>query len=143
NAGIGFAAAKHIAGHPEWHVVLACRNPARAEASLEELGHAHPGSSVSTVPLDLFCLQSIRNFATGLEERALPPLHGLVLNAGGVNLRASALEFSADGFERTLQLNFLGHFALTNLLLSKMRTPARIVFVSSETHDPAATRMGR
>lgn len=143
NAGIGFAAAKHIAGHSEWHVVLACRNPAKAEAALEEIHKACPRSSVRTLPLDLFSLQSIRDFAVSLEKQDAPPLHGLVLNAGGINMKAKALEFSKDGFEHTFQLNFLGHFALISLLVGKMQAPARIVFVSSDTHDPASTRMGK
>jgi NAD(P)-dependent dehydrogenase (short-subunit alcohol dehydrogenase family) len=141
NAGIGFATAKHIAGHPGWHVVLACRNSAKA--ALEEIHKVHPGASVSALPLDLFSLQSVSDFAASLEEQAPSPLYGLVLNAGGINMKAKSLEFSKDGFERTFQLNFLGHFALTSLLVEKMRAPARIVFVSSDLHDPAATRMGK
>jgi NAD(P)-dependent dehydrogenase (short-subunit alcohol dehydrogenase family) len=143
NAGIGFAAAKYIAGHSGWQVVLACRNPAKAEAALEEIRRVHPQASVSTLLLDLLSLQSIRDFAASLEKQELPPLQGLVLNAGGINMRAKSLEFSEDSFEHIFQLNFLGHFALTNLLVGKMQAPARIVFVSSDLHDPAATRMGK
>jgi NAD(P)-dependent dehydrogenase (short-subunit alcohol dehydrogenase family) len=40
-------------------------------------------------------------------------------------------------------LNFLGHFLLANLLIKQMNAPARIIFVSSDLHDPAATKMGR
>jgi NAD(P)-dependent dehydrogenase (short-subunit alcohol dehydrogenase family) len=143
NAGIGFATAKVIAARPDWHVILACRNPEKAEAAMQRIHEANATSPVSTLRLDLFSLQSVTDFVTALAKQDLPPLHGLVLNAGGMNMRATALEFSSDGFERTFQLNFLGHFALTNLLLGTMRAPARIVFVSSDTHDPAATRMGR
>jgi NAD(P)-dependent dehydrogenase (short-subunit alcohol dehydrogenase family) len=143
NAGIGFATAKHIAGHPDWHVVLACRNSAKAKAALAEIHQVCPAASVSTLPLDLFSLQSISDFAASLEKQDLSPLHGLVLNAGGINLKAKLLEFSKDGFEHIFQLNFLGHFALTSLLVGKMQAPARIVFVSSDLHDPAATKMGK
>lgn len=73
----------------------------------------------------------------------IPPLGGLILNAGGINMKATSLEFTEDGFERTIQLNFLGHFLLTNLLVKQMPGPARIVFVSSDLHDPAATKMGK
>ena len=143
NAGIGFGTARYIAGHADWHVVLACRNSAKADTALDEIHKACPGSSVSTLPLDLLTLQSIRDFAASLEKQDLPPLHGLVLNAAGINMRAKSLEFSKDGFENTFQLNFLGHFVLTSLLVGKMQAPARIVFVSSDLHDPAATRMGK
>ena len=143
NAGIGFATAKHIAGHSDWHVVLACRNSAKAEAALEQILKVHPQASVSTLLLDLLSLQSIRDCAASLERQELPPLHSLVLNAGGINMKATSLEFSKDSFEHIFQLNFLGHFALTNLLVGKMQAPSRIVFVSSDLHDPAATRMGK
>ena len=58
-------------------------------------------------------------------------------------MKAKSLEFTEDGFERTFQLNFLGHFLLVNLLIDHLIVPARIVFVSSDLHDPAATKMGR
>jgi NAD(P)-dependent dehydrogenase (short-subunit alcohol dehydrogenase family) len=73
----------------------------------------------------------------------IAPLSGLILNAGGINVKAKSLEFTEDGFERTFQLNFLGHFLLANLLVERLTTPARIICVSSDLHDPAATRMGR
>ena len=36
----------------------------------------------------------------------------------------------------TFGVNCLGHFLLVNLLLPQLVTPARIVFVSSDAHDP-------
>src|SRR5258708_19903669 len=53
------------------------------------------------------------------------------------------MEFTEDDFERPLQLNFLGDVLLANLLISQMSAGARIIFVSSDLHDPAATRMGK
>lgn len=73
----------------------------------------------------------------------VPPLGGLILNAGGFNNKAKSLEFSEDRFERTFQLNFLAHFLLANLLVQQMAACGRIVFVSSDLHDPAATKMGK
>jgi NAD(P)-dependent dehydrogenase (short-subunit alcohol dehydrogenase family) len=143
NAGIGFATAKYIASHPDWHVVLACRNETKAANALANIRQAYPNASVSTLPLDLFSLDSIRNFGALLAKQDLPPLHGLILNAGGINMKAKSLEFSKDGFEYVFQLNFLGHFALAGILIKQMQAAARIVFVSSDLHDPAATKMGK
>ncbi len=42
NVRIGFATAKLIAGYPDWHVVLACRNQAKAQAALKALHENHP-----------------------------------------------------------------------------------------------------
>jgi len=143
NVGIGFATARFVAALPQWHVVLACRNPAKADAAIAAIQQARPDSNVTFVPLDLFSLASVRRFAPMLTEKALPPLGGLILNAGGINMKARSLEFTEDGFERTFQLNFLGHFLLANLLANQMEAGARIIFVSSDLHDPAATRMGK
>lgn len=143
NVGIGFATAKLLAGLQDWHVVLACRNQSKAHAAMNAISQAHPSASLHFVPLDLFSLSSVRRFSDALQAKSLPPVGGLILNAGGINMKAKILEFTDDGFERTFQLNFLGHFLLVNLLLADMHAPARIIFVSSDLHDPAATRMGR
>jgi NAD(P)-dependent dehydrogenase (short-subunit alcohol dehydrogenase family) len=58
-------------------------------------------------------------------------------------MSATSPELTEDGFERTFQLNFLGHFLLANLLIGQMSAGARIIFVSSDLHDPAATKMGK
>lgn len=143
NVGIGFATAKFLAATRDWHVVLACRNDSKANAAIREMKRSLSHSQISFVPLDLFSLASIRRFPGALASAQVPPMQGLVLNAGGINMNAKSLEFTEDGFERTFQLNFLGHFVLANLLIVKMADPARIVFVSSDLHDPAATRMGK
>jgi NAD(P)-dependent dehydrogenase (short-subunit alcohol dehydrogenase family) len=104
---------------------------------------AHPNARLAFVPLDLFSLASIRRVPEVLAAMRVPPLSGLILNAGGINMEAKSLEFTEDGFERTFQLNFLGHFLLANLLIQCMTAAARIVFVSSDLHDPAATKMGK
>ena len=143
NVGIGFAAGKHLAAIPGWHVVLACRNEMKANAAIRDIQETLPHSRVSFVPLDLYSLASVRRFPAVLSAAHIPPLSALVLNAGGINMKAKSLEFTDDGFERTFQLNFLGHFLLAHLLVENMAAPSRIVFVSSDLHDPAATRMGK
>ena len=143
NVGIGFATAKFFGARPDWHVLLACRNHAKANAAIAAIKKAHPTARLVFVPLDLFSLSSVRRVSETLDTMRVSALNGLILNAGGINMKAKSVEFSEDGFERTFQLNFLGHFLLANLLVNRMATPARIVFVSSDLHDPAATKMGR
>jgi NAD(P)-dependent dehydrogenase (short-subunit alcohol dehydrogenase family) len=143
NVGIGFATANFVAKLPHWHVVLACRNEAKAQTALSAIRQNHRTASVSFAPLDLFSLASVRRFPESVRSMNLPPVSGLILNAGGINMTAKSLEFTEDRFERTFQLNFLGHFLLVNLLVGEMPAPGRIIFVSSDLHDPAATRMGK
>jgi NAD(P)-dependent dehydrogenase (short-subunit alcohol dehydrogenase family) len=142
NVGIGFATAKFLAAFPDWHVVLACRSQSKAQAAIRDIRQTHPAAGLDFAPLDLFSLTSVRHFPEALAAMRLPPIGGLILNAGGINMKAKALEFTEDGFECTFQLNFLGHFLLAQLMVKEMYGPARIIFVSSDLHDPAATRMG-
>lgn len=143
NAGIGFATAKFVAARPDWHVLLACRNESKVNLAIVVIRDAHPQAHIGSIPLDLFSLASIRRVPDALAAMRVPPLCGVILNAGGINMKAKSLEFTEDGFEKTFQLNFLGHFLLANLMIEQMTAPARIVFVSSDLHDPAATRMGK
>ena len=143
NAGIGFATAKFVADQPDWHVILACRNESKANAAIAAIRNTHPHAHVGFVHLDLFSLDSVRRVSEVLTAMRIPPVRGLILNAGGINMKAKSLEFSKDGFEKIFQLNFLGHFLLANRLIKHLTEPARIIFVSSDLHDPAATRMGK
>src|SRR5262249_22539043 len=142
NVGIGFGAARQLAADPDWHVVLACRDMGKASAAIATIRSRTPAARVTAMKLELYSPASVREFAENLAAAGLPPLRGLILNAGGINMRARAPEFTEDGFERTFQLNFLGHFALANLLLPHLAARSRIVSVTSDLHDPAATRMG-
>jgi len=143
NAGIGFATAKFLAGQPDWHVLLACRNRSKANAVMAVIRETLPDARVSFVPLDLFALASVRRVPEELAALRVSALGGLILNAGGFNPKAKGLEFTDDGFERTFQLNFLAHLLLATLLAEQMTASGRIIFVSSDLHDPAATKMGK
>ena len=55
-------------------------------------------------------------------------------NAG---VQVSSTEWTEDGVEMTFGVNHLGHFALVQGLLDELAHPARIVVVSSGTHDPS------
>jgi NAD(P)-dependent dehydrogenase (short-subunit alcohol dehydrogenase family) len=98
---------------------------------------AESGASVEAMELDLASLSSVRAFATALERRvasgALPPLHGLVCNAG----MQGAKVLTADGFEATFAVNHLAHYLLVRLLLPLLAKPSRIAVVASGVHDPA------
>lgn len=99
NVGIGFATANFLARMPDWHVVLACRNQSKAQAAIGVIRQSNRTASVSFSPLDLFSLASVRRFSQSLRSIDLPPLGGLILNAGGINMAAKSLEFTEDGFE--------------------------------------------
>jgi len=131
NSGIGFEAARELALRGA-HVVLACRNPGKAEGALAAIRAAAAQASVETMQLDLASLASIREFAAAYKDKH-SRLDVLCNNAG---IMAIPLTRTADGFEMQIGTNHLGHFALTGLLLDMLlATPhARVVNVSSGAH---------
>jgi NAD(P)-dependent dehydrogenase (short-subunit alcohol dehydrogenase family) len=84
--------------------------------------------------LDLARQSSIRAFVGAFREARLPPLAGIVCNAGMQNAAAPAR--TEEGYETTFAVNHLGHYLLTRLLLPELASGAQIAFVSSGTHDP-------
>ncbi|MBI2711025.1 MAG: SDR family NAD(P)-dependent oxidoreductase [Actinobacteria bacterium] len=112
NSGLGLETAVALAAKGA-HVVMAVRDPARGEAARKEVLERARGASVETSALDLASLDSVRAFA----ERTIDahPRIDLLFNNAGV--MALPREETADGFERQIGTNHLGHFALTGLLL--------------------------
>ena len=135
NSGLGYHCTRNIAAKPDWHIILACRNPQKATTAAKTLTAITRNPCIEIMTLDLASLASIRTFAQNLATRDLPPLRALLCNAGLQTI--SGTSYTQDGFETTFAVNHLGHFLLTNLLLRQLLAPARIVFVSSGTHDPA------
>jgi retinol dehydrogenase 14 len=132
-SGIGLETARGLAGQG-WNLVLACRDRNRAEELAREL--ASGGSHVSVLPLDLASLDSIRRFAADLGSRH-PRVDLLVNNAG---VFCDTQRTTAEGFEMTMGVNFLGTLLLTRLALPLLVAAgrARIVNVAS-----AAAAYGR
>ncbi|XP_066302833.1 retinol dehydrogenase 14-like [Branchiostoma lanceolatum] len=155
NTGIGFEVAKDLARRGA-KVILACRNEARAEAAVAEIVKDTGNENVMTSKLDLASLSSVREFSQKMKEGETR-LDILVNNAGevlcffvctGKNtifaktfvLRVTGMftekSTTEDGFDTMLQVNHLGHFLLTNLLLDLLKTsaPSRVVVVSSDAY---------
>ena len=134
NSGLGYACAEHLAATKAWHVVLAVRDLDKGTEAVKRLRERTGWEAVSRLELDLASLTSIRAFAETFEASDLPPLRGLVNNAG-LQLYGDT-RYTQEGFEMTFGVNHLGPYLLTHLLLKQLLAPARVVFVSSGTHDP-------
>jgi NAD(P)-dependent dehydrogenase (short-subunit alcohol dehydrogenase family) len=132
NSGIGFHTALELARKGA-AVVLACRNPAKAEDALARLRSAVPDAKAELAALDLSDLASVRAFGASFAARGVP-LDLLVNNAG--IMAPLSRKASPDGFELQMATNHLGHFLLTALLLPSLRrAPApRVVTVASIAH---------
>ena len=131
NTGIGFETARVLAEKGAT-VVLACRDPGKAEAAAARIRVSAPEATVRTQTLDLASLASIHTAAAELRSD-YPRLDLLINNAGVMIPPYSRTE---DGFELQFGTNHLGHFALTGLLLDRLLPVpgARIVTVSSTGH---------
>ncbi|MEU2950656.1 oxidoreductase [Streptomyces xanthochromogenes] len=129
NSGIGLVTARELARRGA-RVVLACRSEARGREAEERVRSEVPDARAEFRPLDLADLGSVRDFAAELPYERLD----LLINNAGV----MALPYgrTADGFETQFGVNHLGHFALTGLLLPRLRAAgaARVVSVSSGMH---------
>ena len=118
NSGLGEVTARELA-RVGAKVVLGVRNTAKGDAAA-----AGMTGDVQVRQLDLQDLASVRAFADGVDA-----VDVLVNNAG---IMAVPYAQTVDGFESQIGTNHLGHFALTNLLLPKIRD--RVVTVSSQMH---------
>ncbi len=113
-------------------VVIAGRDPARAEAARSDIVARSGRDDVEVLLADLSSLAGVEQLASEFRKRH-EALHVLVNNAGLVNLKR---QVNADGFELTFAVNHLAYFVLTLRLLDilKASAPARVVSVSSEGH---------
>jgi NAD(P)-dependent dehydrogenase (short-subunit alcohol dehydrogenase family) len=136
NSGIGFYAARELAGAGA-RVVLAVRNAEKGAEAVSRIRAAVPSAEIEVGSLDLASLASIRGFASWFEGEH-EGLDLLINNAG--TMAFSPRRETADSFEMSLGTNYLGHFALTGLLLGRMegREHARVVTLSGAFH-----RIGR
>ena len=138
NSGTGKETATRLAAAGA-SVVLAVRTPSKGEDAAAAIRSAHPDADVEVRELDLADLASVRRFAAGFlaEDRALDVL----VNTAGVMAPPKRFE-TVDGFELQFGTNFLGPFALTNLLLpALLRSPdSRVATMSSIAAVPGRIR---
>ena len=127
--GVGLGTARALANAGA-DVILAVRNIELGKQRAAEISAI--GGLTSVVKLDLADLSSVRAFP-GLIDGDIDIL---INNAGALTDRRTD---TVDGFEMTLGTNLLGPFALTNLLLSRVR--AQVINVGSDAHRSATLRL--
>ena len=128
--GIGRAAAFALA-RKGLHVLVHGRAADRVERVVEAI--RTEGYKASPLVADLASLSAVRRLANDVLETK-GALRVAVLNAA---IWPDQRLESADGYELTLQVNYLSHYLLARSLLERMRdgAPARIVIVSSVAHQ--------
>lgn len=136
SSGVGLYTAKAMAAKG-WHVVMACRDIAKANLAAQSVGI--PSENYSIIHLDLASLGSVRKFVQ--EFRATGrSLEALVCNAAIYMPLLKEPLWSVDGYELTMATNHLGHFLLCNLLLEDLQKSSysdrRLVILGTVTHNP-------
>ncbi|QEW00229.1 SDR family NAD(P)-dependent oxidoreductase [Microbacterium caowuchunii] len=126
--GIGAAAAAQVHAAGE-QVVVVGRDPGKTKAVAARL-------DAPWHVADYTELSQVRDLAAELRE-SYPRIDVLANNAGGIFAERAV---TADGFERTFQVNHLGGFLLTNLLLDRLIADRASVV---QTSSLAARRFAR
>ncbi len=132
NSGIGYETARILANKGA-QVILACRNQDKGKAAKRQITQENSQAQVEWIHLDLANLESVRRFVNEFTGR-YNQLHLLINNAGVMFIPEHQL--TTDGFEMHFGTNYLGHFALTGLLIKTIRGTAgvRVVTVTSTGH---------
>ncbi len=129
NKGIGFGIAKHL-GLNGWEVIVGARDEQRATEAIDQLkaqGIRVPG----WVDIELKDIKSIERAASEIGER-FPRLTLLVNNAGiPGDMSVDSLHTEVSTLRETLEVNFVGTFALTKALTPLLKqNEGRIVNIT-------------
>jgi NAD(P)-dependent dehydrogenase (short-subunit alcohol dehydrogenase family) len=127
NSGLGLETARAL-GAQGAKVIMAVRDMAKGEAAVEALLAERPDGQFELRELDLADLESVREFAGGVERV------DVLVNNAGVMMPPHTL--TKQGYELQFAVNHLAHFALTILLFNTLlqSEDPRVVTVSSGLH---------
>jgi NAD(P)-dependent dehydrogenase (short-subunit alcohol dehydrogenase family) len=130
--GIGKAVAIALAKQG-FTVVIHGRNQQKAEQVCEEIKAATGNDKIDVIVSNLFSLKDVRNMANTFKQK-YKRLDVLVNNAGGI--MGKDREKTTEGVEKTIAINLLAPFLLTELLLDILKNSydGRIINVSSNSH---------
>ncbi len=132
NSGIGKAAAIQIAqqGH---QVIMACRDPERGEAALQDVRQQSGNECVEMMVVDMSLQASIKAFAAVFLAK-YEVLDVLIHNAAAFDIRQKERILTSEGVELVWATNQIGPVLLTDLLLAalKQSEQGRVITISSK-----------
>ena len=148
NTGIGFETALELSARHAQRVILACRSREKGEAAARAINQRTGTFSARWMALDLSNLSSVVDFCERFQREEGDHLD-LLINNAGVNTKG----MTADGLNESFQINYLGHYILTRLLLGLLTAPctsvgnrnhffsetSRVVNLSSVMHHTGGT----
>jgi protochlorophyllide reductase len=120
SSGVGLYAAKAMAKRG-WHVVMACRDLAKAKTAAAGVGMSP--NDYSLMHIDLGSLESVRKFVEDFRASG-KSLDALVCNAAVYLPLLKEPARSPEGYELSVATNHFGHFLLCNLMLEDLQASA-------------------
>jgi light-dependent protochlorophyllide reductase len=133
SSGVGLATTAELLRTGEYHVFAAVRDVEKMYAAAKD--EDVPLDELTALQVDLDSFDSVRAFCKDLEKSKLnKPIDRLICNAA-TYVPSESPAWSADGHERTMQVNYLSHFLLVSLMLpgmGKAQDP-RVIFVGGAT----------
>lgn len=127
NSGVGFKTAETML-YLGADVILACRNPKRANDARSTLAAEYPESDISVMALDLADFSSIDAFVKKIKEQGTD-IDIFVNNAGVFHQPGKQTK---DGFELVIGTNYYGVYYLTeNLLPYLLSLPHKVIYINT------------
>ncbi len=127
-SGIGYATALELSSYGT--VILVGRNPEKLAKVQKDI--RDKGQKAVSVVCDISDIESVKQAARQIIELKLP-IAGLLNNAGIMPQKAAK---SAQNWDMTFATNYLGAFALTEVLAPHLPEGANVVFIGSAIEDP-------
>ncbi|KAI1776757.1 NAD(P)-binding protein [Hypoxylon cercidicola] len=148
NSSLGVHAVEHLLKkYPQYTAILTVRNASDTDVNtkrLREVISHYPDAKTSIHQLDLCSLSATHAFADivrhGVVEGQYLPLSAIICNAYYWNLVGDP-ELTADGYDKTMQVNYISYAALVLRLLGNFGNGGRIILISSDAHWPGKNPM--
>ena len=133
SAGLGVETTRALLAHGA-SVVGTARDLAKADRALAPVREfIQPGASLDVIEVDLASQSSVRRGTDELLARG-QQFDVVIANAGVMACPQGTTE---DGFETQFGTNHLGHFVFVNRVIPLIKSPGRIVLLSSTTNTLA------
>lgn len=129
DGGMGMEITRAVA-QAGYRVIMACYNPEEAKTKCEMLIKETGNADIEVWGIDLASLASVAAFADRVWQRG-ETVTLLMNNAGTME---TGFHTTADGFERTVSVNYVGPYLLTRKLLPLMDKGSRVVNMVSCTY---------
>lgn len=131
NSGIGFETTTQLAAKG-YHITMLCRDEKKAKEAKREVIESTDNNNIEILIGDLAKQDDIHNTVDQFRQNN-DSLDILINNAGII---PGEREVTTDGVEKTLAVNHLAPFLLTNLLqeLLNKAEKSRVINVASEAH---------